>query len=484
MKVAPHNRRSLCGAVSVLVLALALLILLPLGLFAFEVARVNMATKQLKVATDSAALAAAALIANSSGTSAENLQKAKERGLDFFRKNMVMSSLLTDTAISPTVDSDVLKSGTGSFDLLIDDTNGRVTARGAFGLQPAFAGFLGLGSHTIHTNSLAGFSGLEGDIIIVVDISDSMTLLSESEVVKRIYNKKDNTVTYRFVRASKAQPNLGRRGAKTAIPPADRAKYELSPLFLPLKDKSKDIQRAAMVEAKRGNLENQAIFESSKASQGILKGEITPQPGFQTDYQRLALEHVQPLADEKTALREFTAELANSPDAHLGLVTFAPRESTGPDYKDSFSTFKGHGYPHVNLSKSNNNIQLVVESLGPCLTFLGTDTKGGLDQAIKMLEGPEHRNSVEKTIILLTDGVPTTGSPKNKAKLAGEKGIRIFAIGFFKSNYARVRGPRVLAAIVAAAGNGSRSYVAPDLPTLRDVLKQIGHGTLSLVNPD
>ena len=78
--------------------------------------------------------------------------------------------------------------------------------------------------------------------------------------------------------------------------------------------------------------------------------------------------------------------------------------------------------------------------------------------------------------------MPTTGSPKALAKEAGEKGIRLFAIGFFRTPYTRVAGSKTLKAMVAACGNGSKMYTAPDLPTLQDVLAKISHGTLALLN--
>ena len=468
----------------IMILIAANMIILPLGLFGFEMSRLNMATKQLKAATDAAALAAASFLANSSGSSESNMQKAKQLGLDFYKKNMVMSVMLSKSAISPTVDSDSPDTGEGTFDLVLDSATGRVTAKGAFGLEPAFGKYLGLGTAPIHTHSLAGYEGLEGDICVVVDISDSMTSNSSSVVVRRTYDRGANKVTYRVVRDAKAVPTLGRLGSAPAIPPPETAQFNQSPLFQRLANASTDVKVAAMVEAKRGNLESQAAFTSSGANTGVLNGFVTPEAGFKAAYQKVAMKQVQPLADEKTALEEFIAGLGSSGEAHLSLVTFGGRNSVPPDKKDDFSTFSGHHYPHVELDKGSDKRDLVMASLAPALTFNGTDTKGGMQEAIRILEGPAHRPEVQKTIILLTDGVPTTGSPKPAAKEAGEKGIRLFAIGFFQTATARRSGPKTLRAMVAACGNGSKMYLAPDLPTLQDVLKQISHGTLALINED
>lgn len=472
--------RSRKGATAVLVLIAALLILLPIGLFGFEVGRLNLATKQLKSATDSAALAAALFLSNASDS---DLQKAKEMGLEFVKKNTVMSTLLQNTKISSSVDTDQLKTGEGSFDLLVDNTTGRVTAKAAFGLEPAFGGFLGLGTQTIRSDSIAGFSGLDGDVVICVDISDSMTLASRSTIARRVVDAKAKTVSYKVVRDARAVASLGRLGAKAAIPRLSEAKYELSPLFNAIKDKSDEIKAGAFIEAKRGNLENDAIFASSGAINGPLKGIVTPQAGWQRDYQKLGLQAVQPIADVKTAVSEFVGQINGNDNLHLGLVTFGGRNSEGPDAKDDFSTFKKHKYPHVALAKNENKQQLVVDTLGPSVTFNGTDMKGSIDEATKMLTSDQSRKLVPKTIILFTDGIPTTGSPKRKAKIAGEKGIRIYAIGFFTTRYSR-NGRKILQAIVAAAGNGSKFYFPQESKEIITIFKQIGKGSISLINRD
>ncbi len=477
-------RSTKSGTTMIVILLGANMVLLPLGLFSFEVSRLNMATKQLKVATDSAALAAASYLANSSGNSEANMAAAKDLAFKFFKKNMVMSQMLDQSVISQTVDTDSPNTNHGTFDLVLNSTNGRVTAKAAFGLEPAFGHFIGIGTAPIHTHSLAGYEGLIGDVVMAVDISDSMTYNSKSVIAKRTYNASSNTVTYENLHDSKAVPALGHLGSASAVPPPETAKYDKSPLFKNLKNESNEVKLAALVEAKRGNLENQAIFDSSHTSSGILNGKVTPQDGWKAGYQQVALEQVAPLADEKIALTEFINSLGNGDDAHLALVTFGGKNSDGPDAKDSFTTYSGHGYPMVNLSKTENKKQLVVESLAPALTKNGTDTKGAIEKATEILESGDHRPEVPKTIVLLTDGVPTTGSPKNAAKIAGEKGIKIYAIGFFQSPYSQTKGPATLNAIVAAAGNGSKMYLAPDLPTLQDVLKQISHGTLALINED
>ena len=472
------------GITMLVIIVATMLILLPLGLFAFEVARMQMAQKQLRSATDSAALAAAVFLSNASGDRAANTPAAKAMALDFFKQNMVMSGFLSNTTPSSTTATDSPAVGAATLDVSVDATTGRVTANAAYGLAPAFSQYLKLGTAPIRSHSLAGYQGIEGDIVLAVDISDSMTQATKSKVAKRTYDAGADTTTYAIIRNSKAPPTLGRMGSAAAIPDPATVDFSASPIMDKFKNAPSDVKVAALVEAKRGNLETQAVFESSNANKGALKTYVTPQAGYKAGFQQVAMQAVEPLNSAKVALRDFVAQLTGSDDAHLSLITFGGRESTGQDAKDDFSTFSGHKYPHVNLNKQDSKRQLVVDSIGPSLTFNGTDTKGAMRGAIDMLEGPEHRPEVEKTIILLTDGIPTTGSPKPLAKEAGEKGIRLFAIGFFQTPYAMAGGPKTLKNMVAACGNGSKMYLAPDLPTLQDVLAQISQGTLALINDD
>ncbi|MBX9685581.1 MAG: VWA domain-containing protein [Candidatus Obscuribacterales bacterium] len=484
-----HSRisyRASSGMTMILVALMATLILLPLGLFGFEVARLNMATKQLKAATDSAALAAAMLMANSATTDTD---KTKQMALDFYKRNMVMSTMLDKATLSPTVDTDSPSAGNATLDLIIDDTTGKVTAKGSFGLEPAFGKFLGLGSQPVHTHSVAGYQGLTGDIIIALDVSDSLTLTSESALVKRKKDPVTKQYTYTFVRNAKSHPANGRLGAQPSIPPLDKFDFGQAPLDK-FKDAPEQIKIAALVEAKRGNLDSEAAFKAADLDKGPLNdffqdgGFKSGEDGFKAAYQKTAITHVLPLADEKDAIITFINEITNA-DAHLGLVTFGGRNSTGNDTQNTYLDTSNQPYPHVNLDKNNDKKQYIIGAISPALTHNGTDTKGAIQEATAMLESDQHRQNQPKTIILLTDGVPTTGSPSGAAKEAGKKGIRIMAVGFFQSDYAKNIGPKVLKGIVSKANSefpGSQLYVAPTYPKLKDVLKQISHGTLALIN--
>lgn len=479
-------KRKKHGVTVVAIMIAAVTILLPIGLFAFEVSRTQMAQKQLRSATDSAALAAATFLSNATGPRSSNIPEAKTIALDFFKQNIVMSSALTHSTLSGSVSTDQPSQGDATIELLVDDKTGHVTVNAAYGLLPAFGQFLGLTTQTIRSHSLAGYHGLEGDIVIAFDISDSMTINTDAKVSQRTYNSATGKTTYTVIRKTTAPPTLGRLESASSIPVPETTDFSTSPLMSKFKDASSDVKLAALIEAKRGNLENPGIFHSSHADAGVLSTWVTPEKGYKSSYQKVAMQSVLPLFDAKTALSNFIALLPESGDAHLGLVTFGGKASDGADHKDSFDTFSGHGYPHVNLNRNDARKQQVADSLAPCLTFNGTHTKGAMRNAIDMLEGSGHRPGSEKTIILLTDGVPTTGSPKEVSREAGEKGIRLFAIGFFQQPdpAKQKQGKATLNAMCNACGNGSKMFFAPTVPSLEDVLSQIGHGTLALLNDD
>lgn len=476
--------RSQKGFTVAAVVFAAFLVLLPVGLYSFEVARSNLVRTQLKASLDAATLAAANTLANESGSSATSLTNAKAVALLFMQRQTILGSKLTNTTVSASAATDSPPSGTTVFDVT-QDANLNLHARATYGLRPAFGSFLGITTQPIRVSSGSGYTGLEGDIVVVLDISDSLTIYSKSLIMKRTYNKTKGTLTYTALRNSKRHPALGRRGAKNGIPDPTDYKIDESPVLkAALEGKTDEFKRAFLVEAKKGNLESQSAFTDSHTDKGLLNGQVNPGPGWKEEYQKVAIENVLKLGDEKNGIKTFITQYLNtSPDVHLGLVTFGGTTSGNSDFKDTFHTYSGHGYPHVNLNKSADNKDLVVQSIGPSLSRNGTDMKGGIRKATEMLTGNQHRDGVAQTILLVTDGLPTTGSPYPAAVDAGGEGIKIFAIGYFNqaSGLAR-KGQRVLDKICAKAGNGSKPYTAPTYPDLLDVLKRISHGTLALNN--
>lgn len=474
----------------------AFMILLPLGLFSFEIARLFLAQLQLRNAVDAAALGAVTGMIDPDinapqKSQAEINNSIKQLALVYFKRNLIVSNALNSAILSPTVGTDNPSAGRSSFNLTIDNTNGKVRAEGAFGLRPAFSGFLGLGTVTIRANSIGGFKGAEGDIVIACDISDSMTLGTGlngpgTTVIARQYRKNPPAGTYKLsyktVKAgtSKTPPSLRTLGNHLrVIPNPDLADFSKSPLFSGFKNAPYDVKVAALIESKRGNLNSQAAYDKAKVADSVLgdpnlpwKGQIKIGEDYRGAYQEAALPFVHPLADAKKDVIDFANFVTTkNPDVHVALVGFAPYAGGAPNkkqYSDNADLYNTYGQsatkdaevPVVRLSQSQNKAKELVDAMNPCVTFSGTNTTSALKVAHSMLIGPGHRKGKQQTIVLLTDGIPTVGGYIQESKKIGADGIRILAIGFFHTNYAKNRGPKVCTKIVRAAQNGSRYFPA------------------------
>lgn len=474
--------RSGKGSIVVLVLSLAIMVILPIGLYGFEIARLFLAQAQLRSACDAAALAGALIMSKeSAGTEAEKKAKAKEAALAFFRRNLVVSGSLADAMISSNVRNDSPTQGKSTFDLDFE-SDGRVRALASFGLASAFGGMLGINSNTIRANSLAGHGGLEGDVIIVVDLSGSMGAKSQSVIFSRAYNVVTKKIDYKISDPVGGTAIFGPTGIESAIPVPSQVDFSKDPLFAPLQHAPISVKTAALVEAKLGNLESEDAFRASHNDRAELATYLKPQDGFQEAYQKIAMRAVEPLSSEKAALQDFLSSSDGS-DMHAALVTYAQDVSSGNDRKDNYKTKSGHKLPIVNLNKDNARLGDVVDAINPSPLFNSTNTGGALLQAASMFENNGHRESAPKTIVLLTDGMPNYG-PKleDVTPVLAKKGIRVLTIGFFFTPYSQEEGPKVLNTLVAKVGNGSRAFIAPDVPKLKDALRRISNGTPTLVN--
>lgn len=489
MRKAIRNQK---GSFIVATAVAALMIILPLGLYAFEVARANLAACQLRSATDAAALAASNYLHKVDATNKIQQNKAKEIAFKFLQRNLCTAISLQNARISSSVQSDVPASGETSFDLVFNQDNS-VTAIAAFGLQPAFSSFLGIKTLPIRVNSSAGAGGLDGDVVVVVDLSNSMAEDSHSVIFTR-RTLRDGRVLHGIrpdergntdIRNTAAfrEPHERLPDANIMVPHPDHVDFNRSELMKSLQNQSIKIKLAAMVEAKLGNLENAEIYESSGASKSALS-EIgfVPGPGYQDDYQRLALSATQPLQDEKTALASFMQSVAGS-DAHFSLVTFSDLASEG-EHRIKLSDRAPFKLPQVDLSQGEANDSEIVKALEPATAMLYTNTSAALQRAVDMLKGPGHREGRSKTVIFLTDGRQTAGDPIDAACTAAKRaGIKVLTIGFFHGTPGeRTQGAKELNALCAGCGNGSKNFTVENIEGLKNALKIISSGDPSLIN--
>lgn len=172
------------------------------------------------------------------------------------------------------------------------------------------------------------------------------------------------------------------------------------------------------------------------------------------------------LADAVTAFN--TVLTTRQLDAQVALTTFAE------DY--SFGTFTSvEASTDVPLTKTYSLIDNQMTVWNNTVLVGDTNIEAGLAQGRAALIGTGARLTAQRTIILLTDGVPTSGST-NLATIAANyraEGIVTHVITF--GGQAASGANQTLMQNTAASGYG-QYYHAPDSATLNSVFRQIAEG--------
>ncbi len=487
------------GTFLVLTVVAAVMVILPLGIYAFELARLHLSHNQLQHATDSAVLAGAGIMFNPSEmTQEEKRNRAKAVALELLKQNTVLGVSLSTVHHSASFATDNPGAGQGSFELLIDESNHLCTANVVVGVQPAFGAFLGINSAPVRASSSAGTKKLAGDIVLVLDISGSMGSASKTLRFERV--KVGQSITYLQVEKLSFQGNkinnatfpAFMKGPGVEVPNPDFADFSAGELLNRVANAPSEIKLAALIEAKLGNLENPEVFVTSGAS-SVLGSFLPPQPGYQNDYQKVALDNIEPLSRTVDAVQGFVSAF-NGTEVHMGLITFGRTVSQGEDAINSLSirTKKDFKMPHVNLSTADDKIETVVSAVEttPWQPILGTRTGPALLAGLNMIQGAGHRSGVERTIILLTDGMPTRPGPFAKAKrraieaaeAVGKSGVKLYSIGFFHKGRSKKTGPKVLRRMDEAAGPDAKFFEASSTQELSDILNSIVQGNVALIN--
>jgi hypothetical protein len=212
---------------------------------------------------------------------------------------------------------------------------------------------------------------------------------------------------------------------------------------------------ATLVEAARGNLENTAVFNSSKANVSVSKS-ITPKAGYQAAYFAAMLPLLQPIANSQAATLLFCNILNTDTDCHFGLVAFHQyigipnaglgiTQTGGNSYEsvESIDQFEPYGqsvnYPlpliSLNPALAQTNYNTVSSGIRSTVALGGTDIGAAVSQAVTDLQTNGRTGSV-KAIVVFTDGEPTFPDPATaqaNARLAAVQasnaGIPVYTIG-------------------------------------------------------
>ncbi len=175
---------------------------------------------------------------------------------------------------------------------------------------------------------------------------------------------------------------------------------------------------ATLVEAARGNLENQSVFLSSKANTGV-PSNVQPRAGYQAKYMELALSQMQPLQQAKAESQQFLSSLRNQTDLHVSLVGFGDYAGSAGDAGQLVGTLDmpapfGSGYgpkqnykpAFVGLNRTADQISAVKTAIGGCTPSGGTATGDAISRSLDQLT-TEGRADAMKVVVLFTDGIAT-----------------------------------------------------------------------------
>ncbi|MBX9879997.1 MAG: VWA domain-containing protein [Candidatus Obscuribacterales bacterium] len=260
---------------------------------------------------------------------------------------------------------------------------------------------------------------------------------------------------------------------------------------------------ATLVEAARGNLENEAVFQSSKAKQSLPY--LTPRPGYQAKYLECARPQQQPIEDGRYAAQYFLNIMNINTDAHFGVVSFS--NEAGPTKLPGFNVSPKYNaggtcevvIPTVELSRNQNNFTNVMSAVGSVEAYGSTNIGDAVNTAVQHLKA-QNRPTSKQVIVLFTDGMPTQGGPlsndpftnaRQAAVKAHDAGIPVFTLGLAQNQEIIPYETAILndtnddpgsGGIAAISGNGARFYLVTDSSKLRATFENIARQLVQLID--
>ncbi|MBX9688103.1 MAG: VWA domain-containing protein [Candidatus Obscuribacterales bacterium] len=524
-------------AVALPMIMLALMVVIVVGLFSFELARMAVAREQLRTATEAAALAGAATMAGSPSSDITLSQSnAIAAAKAMFRQNEIFGQSLINAEEGngvPSAGQTFL-----SFQFLDPQNNNAPVAPGdpkgkalelkaLYGL-PGFAGkVIGLGDSTLPLEAKATGGVGELDVVFCYDCSSSMRFHTFTTSVRRAWNPNQAKIDYTEVNHSNFSPSGGMRpqlinNLNAALrgqndnslpgnfPPGNASVSGLTDQVVNFDEQANfggfsdgDFNFpniASLVEASRGNLENDAVFAASGADT-TLRGLVTPKAGYQAKYFELARKHTHPWAEAEAAAKDFFTLMKNNTRAHFGLVAFT--QQVGQNENTSFNDFKvGASYqqggsqafplPAISLkpAESENNADAVSAAVSTLVPDGNTNIGGSIERANRMFDNNASRPNAKRAIVLFTDGIPSVGQPLSgdptqncslAAQQARQRGIAIFAVGLALEPSEMQTQRSVLNMITSTAGNGGRFFQVSNASNLKQAFAAIARNLTQIV---
>ena len=262
-----------------------------------------------------------------------------------------------------------------------------------------------------------------------------------------------------------------------------------------------------LVEAARGNLENNTVYLQSKANTAT---SVTPRSGYQNAYRLAAAQQLQPIKDAKDASLLFTSILNTDTDCHFGFVSFDASTGTSPgstenwwniDLDSPYGTKLDFPRPMVPLDRSvgATNYSSVNSAIQSCVAMGSTNIGAAIHEAVQDLKAHSRTGSV-KAIVLFTDGQPTAPSgpldadpwmnARKAADEANKAGIAVYTIGLAQ-NSAIIPGETLMlndsndnpntGGIAAIARHGGTFNLVTNSANLRQAFEKIARRLVQLV---
>lgn len=264
---------------------------------------------------------------------------------------------------------------------------------------------------------------------------------------------------------------------------------------------------ATLVEAARGNLEDNTVFYNSKANTSV---SVSPLAGYKLAYEELAAFQLQPLRDSKLASLLFTNILNTDTDCHFGFVAFDGTIGTAPtsteewythDINTPYGAIAGYPIPNVPLDSAigATNYAPVNAAINSVMALGSTNIGAAVHEAVQQLKSRKRPDSV-RAIVLFTDGEPTVPSGPldsdplmNARKAAVEakmEGIPIYTIGLAQNPDIVADEVAILndvdanpttGGMAAIAGGGGTFHLVKDSRLLRAAFEKIARHLVELV---
>jgi hypothetical protein len=566
---------------------IAVFVLLVVGLFSFEVNRLSIARQQLTAACDAAALAAAATLASSDNLDPVDAHvQAINTALTSFQQNAVVGVPLQGASIAgskgdrPNADHssifiEFLNPHNNNETVSLGDPDGKIVRiSGAFGLEPSFGKFLGLGSMPIYSGSSGGVPAL--DVVLAFDVSASIDDQTPVTFVRRQWNPNSGKISYHIANTSPGSKVGGLARGKIydiigpppigsavdgAYPQSLSASNDTGtkwPLFFSEEGTARGLRGpsntgtapgnkppgnasvgstrtytdlvvnvdgndvfggltvdgynfpdvATLVEAARGNLENDSVFTNSQAKIS-LPSNVFPRAGYQAKYFELAAANSHPLHDAQIAAREFLTIMNTNTDAHFSLVAFSSNAGTGPNtVMNMYNVDPNYAnagridcpVPCITLDKAKTVTKFTecYDAVLNTRATSGTNIGDAIFQSVNQLK-TNSRPASKKAIVLFTDGEPTYGGPlsndpHSNARLAAVQarnaGVAIYSIGLAQNPEIIPSETAILThqnsnpssgGVSGIAGNGGKFFLVTDVGDLRATFENIARQLVSLV---